>query len=295
LALTLSGVSKKERTERAMQALEQVGIAGEARKKPNELSGGQMQRVAIARSIVNNPEILLADEPTGALDTVTSEQIMKILKDISKNRLVVMVTHNPDIANRYSTRIIKMLDGVVTSDSNPFDPSSVPAKPVVEQPKASDSKVPLRKSKMSFSTALSLSGRNLLTKKSRTIMTSVAGGIGIIGIALILAVSTGVNDYINNLTSDTLSSTPISITSTELNTRQAGQALYESLPAFPNEEEIYVQKTRSVSDYLIKNNITQEYIDYVKKELDTGLYNDNLYKTGLNLDLYGFTPSSPDQ
>ncbi len=166
LALTLSGVSKKERTERAMQALEQVGIAGESRKKPNELSGGQMQRVAIARSIVNNPEILLADEPTGALDTVTSEQIMKILKEISKDRLVVMVTHNPDIANRYSTRIIKMLDGVVTSDSNPFDPSSVPAKPAAAKTETSDNKVTARKSKMSFSTALSLSGRNLLTKKA---------------------------------------------------------------------------------------------------------------------------------
>ena len=183
LALTLSGVSRAERREKARVALEKVGLGDQLNKKPNQMSGGQMQRVAIARALVNNPEILLADEPTGALDTETSVQIMELLKEISQDRLVVMVTHNPDLAEEYSTRIIKLVDGKITDDSNPY------ASEIIENADTKKQKKP----SMSFVTALSLSLKNLLTKKARTFLTSFAGSIGIIGIALILSLSNGVN------------------------------------------------------------------------------------------------------
>lgn len=203
LALTLSGVSKKERYERAKKALEDVGLGDSLNKKPNQLSGGQMQRVAIARALVNDPEIILADEPTGALDTETSIQIMDILKKISSNKLIIMVTHNPDLAEQYSDRIIRLSDGQIVDDTNPYEASS------------SDS-VSLRskdgKTSMSFATALSLSFRNLMTKKGRTFITAFAGSIGIIGIALILSLSTGINDYIDNVEAEALTSYPIEIT-----------------------------------------------------------------------------------
>ncbi len=202
LALTLSGVSKAERRKRAISALEKVGLKDQIKKRPNQLSGGQMQRVAIARALVNNPEILLADEPTGALDTATSIQIMEILKEISKEKLVIMVTHNPDLAEDYSTRIIKLLDGAVISDSNPFD-----GEEKIE--KAKEKKV--KKPSMSLFTALSLSTNNLMTKKGRTVLTSFAGSIGIIGIALILALSNGITAWINSVQEETLSSYPITI------------------------------------------------------------------------------------
>ena len=200
LALTLSGVSKKERKKRAIVALESVGLGDQINKKPNQMSGGQMQRVAIARALVNNPDILLADEPTGALDTVTSEQIMDLLKDIAKDKLVIMVTHNPELAEKYSSRIIKILDGKIIDDSNPYHEK---AKSVREEK--------TKKTSMSFFTALSLSFKNLLTKKGRTMLTSFAGSIGIIGIAMILAISTGVQNYIDAVQQDTLSSFPIQI------------------------------------------------------------------------------------
>lgn len=200
LALTLSGVSKAERRKRAAEALEKVGLADQLNKKPNQMSGGQMQRVAIARALVNNPDILLADEPTGALDSETSVQIMELLKEIAKDRLVIMVTHNPDLATEYSTRIIKLLDGKVIDDSSPFTSDEE-----IKQPKT------VRKTSMTFTTALSLSLNNLLTKKARTFLTSFAGSIGIIGIALILSLSTGVNAYINRVEEETLSSYPITI------------------------------------------------------------------------------------
>ena len=200
LALTLSGVSKKERRKRAIEALESVGLGDQINKKPNQMSGGQMQRVAIARALVNNPDILLADEPTGALDTVTSEQIMNILQEVAKDRLVIMVTHNPELAERYSNRIIRILDGKITDDSNPF-------KDAAKEVRTEKTK----KTSMSFWTALSLSFKNLLTKKGRTMLTAFAGSIGIIGIALILAISTGVQNYIDDVQSDTLSSFPIQI------------------------------------------------------------------------------------
>ena len=199
LALTISGVSKKERRQRAKKALEEVGLKEHINKKPNQLSGGQMQRVAIARALVNNPDIILADEPTGALDTKTSVQIMKILKKISKDKLIIMVTHNPELAEKYSTRVVKILDGLITDDSNPFNGEE------------ENLKAKTGRTSMKFLTAFHLSLNNLMTKKGRTILTSFAGSIGIIGIALILAISTGVQDYINKVEEDTLSSYPITI------------------------------------------------------------------------------------
>ena len=201
LALTLSGISKKEGIEKAKKALKEVGLAEHIYKKPNQLSGGQMQRVAIARALVNDPDILLADEPTGALDSETSIQIMNILKKISNNKLVIMVTHNPELANEYSNRIIKLKDGKITSDSNPFDGKE----------DTSDETNKTGKTSMSFLTALSLSFNNLMTKKGRTILVSLAGSIGIIGIALILALSTGFQNYIDKIQEDTLSSYPLTI------------------------------------------------------------------------------------
>ncbi len=202
LALTLSGVSKAERRKRACEALEKVGLGDQLNKKPNQMSGGQMQRVAIARALVNNPEVLLADEPTGALDSETSVQIMELLKEIAKDKLVIMVTHNPDIAEEYSTRIIRLLDGNIISDSMPYTSK------ILEE---STSKKKIKKPSMSFFTALSLSLNNLMTKKARTFLTSFAGSIGIIGIALILSLSNGVNAYINRVEEETLSSYPITI------------------------------------------------------------------------------------
>ncbi|WP_294450211.1 ATP-binding cassette domain-containing protein [uncultured Ruminococcus sp.] len=220
LALTLSGVSKSERRERAVKALEQVGLGDQLNKKPNQMSGGQMQRVAIARALVNEPDILLADEPTGALDTETSVQIMELLKSISKDKLIIMVTHNPELAMKYSSRIIKLLDGKVIDDSDPLDKNVVePIKKPEKEPTKADIKAAKKerkklKTSMSFLTALSLSRNNLMTKKARTLLTSFAGSIGIIGIALILSISNGVQLYIDQVQSDTLSSYPLQITKT---------------------------------------------------------------------------------
>lgn len=201
LALTLSGVSATERKKRAKKALEEVGLKDQINKKPNQLSGGQMQRVAIARALVNDPDIILADEPTGALDSKTSVQIMELLKSISKDKLIIMVTHNPDLAKEYSTRIIKLLDGNMVSDSKPYEPKKKEEQEFTTKGKKS----------MSIKTALSLSLNNLMTKKGRTFLTSFAGSIGIIGIALILSLSNGVQNYIDSIEEDTLSTYPISI------------------------------------------------------------------------------------
>ena len=202
LALTISGVSRAERRERAVRVLEKVGLGDQLYKKPNQMSGGQMQRVAIARALINDPDILLADEPTGALDSETSVQIMELLKEIAQDKLVVMVTHNPDLAERYSTRIVRLLDGEVKGDTDPFDPETVPVK-AEETGK--------KRPSMSFFTALSLSLNNLMTKKARTILTAFAGSIGIIGIALILSLSNGIQTYIDRVQKDTLSSYPLTI------------------------------------------------------------------------------------
>ncbi|MBQ7392067.1 MAG: ABC transporter ATP-binding protein, partial [Clostridia bacterium] len=234
LALTLSGISPGERKSRAIRALRDVGLASQINKKPSQLSGGQMQRVAIARALVNNPDIILADEPTGALDTATSVQIMEILKKISRKKLIIMVTHNPELAQEYSSRIISMVDGRITNDTNPcWGGSGFDAPAQKEQKKRRKKlfsigiedvekfglggtglrspRMAKRKKSMSFFTALSLSLNNLMTKKARTFMVSFAGSIGIIGIALILSVSTGVNNYINAVQRDTLASYPIQL------------------------------------------------------------------------------------
>lgn len=212
LALTISGVSRAERRVRAKNALEKVGLGGEISKKPNQLSGGQMQRVAIARALVNNPEILLADEPTGALDSETSVQIMELLSEVARDRLVIMVTHNPELAEKYSTRIVRILDGKITGDSNPYHAdASQEGKASAAEKKEKGKEKRLKNRSMSFATALSLSLNNLKTKKGRTFLTSFAGSIGIIGIALILAVSNGVQVYIDRVQEDTLSSYPITI------------------------------------------------------------------------------------
>ena len=227
LALTIAGVSKKERRERAIKALEEVGLKDQIHKKPNQLSGGQMQRVAIARALVNNPDIILADEPTGALDTKTSVQVMEILKKISKDKLIIMVTHNPELAEKYSSRIIKILDGNITEDSNPIQNN--------KQEKTENGKI--KRTSMKFFTAFRLSLNNLMTKKTRTILTSFAGSIGIIGIALILAISTGIQDYINKVEEDTLSSYPLTIANTSIDISSMMEAMIGEAISADEEKE----------------------------------------------------------
>ena len=220
LALTIGGISKKERKQRALQALEEVGLREQAHKKPNQMSGGQMQRVAIARALINNPDILLADEPTGALDTETSVQVMELLKKVAKDRLVIMVTHNPELAEEYSTRIVKLRDGKIIDDSDPFVPNlSDKVAPIYKN---------LGKASMSIWTAFTLSFNNLLTKKGRTILTAFAGSIGIIGIALILSLSTGFQNYIDKIQEDTLTSYPLTITAETADTTSMILAMAET-------------------------------------------------------------------
>lgn len=227
LALTISGVSKAERRKRAIEALEKVGLGNQIHKKPNQMSGGQMQRVAIARALINNPDILLADEPTGALDSETSIQVMELLKEIAKDKLVIMVTHNPELAEKYSTRIVRIKDGLLTDDSDPFEPEQADVPAEGKKKRVS----------MSFLTAISLSLNNLLTKKGRTILTAFAGSIGIIGIALILSLSTGINDYINEIQEATLSSYPIQIFEETADTAALMNAMMDNSPHKSNDGE----------------------------------------------------------
>ena len=227
LALTISGVSKAERRKRAAEALKKVGLGDQLHKKPNQMSGGQMQRVAIARALINNPDILLADEPTGALDSETSIQVMELLKEIAKDRLVILVTHNPELAEQYATRIVRVKDGSIVSDSDPYE--------VPKPEKAADGRK--KRVSMSFFTAVSLSLNNLLTKKGRTLLTSFAGSIGIIGIALILSLSTGINDYINAIQEETLSSYPISIMKETTDISSMFAAIMENSPHGGSDEE----------------------------------------------------------
>ena len=246
LALTLSGISPKERRARAIDALNQVGLGDQLRKRPNQMSGGQMQRVAIARALVNNPDILLADEPTGALDTQTSTQIMEILKKIAEKKLIIMVTHNPELAYEYSNRIIKVLDGKVVDDSNPYtvtEEEAAQKAALIRKEQAESGKKEKKKKSMSFLTALSLSLNNLMTKKARTFMTSFAGSIGIIGIALILSVSTGVNNYIDAVQRDTLSTYPLTIQKEAADygaMMAAMTAVQDSTITDPDPDKIYV-------------------------------------------------------
>ena len=280
LALTLSGVSKSERKKRAKEALEQVGLGDQLNKKPNQMSGGQMQRVAIARALVNDPDILLADEPTGALDTQTSVQIMEILKKISKDKLIVMVTHNPELAETYSSRIIKLLDGEVVSDSDPFTcPAPEPKEKLDKKAAKKAAKAERKKLKtsMNFLTALSLSKNNLLTKKARTILTSFAGSIGIIGIALILSLSNGVQVYIDQVQSDTLSSYPLTVTRTTTSTESMLKIMSEgrnSKDVDHDKDNVYSQNRMSklINSYMqeTKINNLEKFKDFLdgNKEID---------------------------
>ena len=260
LALTLSGVSKKERTKRAKEALKKVGLEDHINKKPNQLSGGQMQRVAIARALVNNPDILLADEPTGALDSKTSVQIMNLLKEVAKDRLVIMVTHNKELAEEYSTRIIELKDGKILGDNNPFDGKNEK----IEENKKD------KKTNMSFFTALSLSLNNLMTKKGRTILTAFAGSIGIIGIALILSLSSGVQEYINRVQEETLTSYPLTIEDASID---LGSALTEaelSKSSIENQEENRIYSNNTIGDtmHLMSSRVQTNNLNLFKKHIE---------------------------
>lgn len=293
LALTLSGISKDERKERAIKALKDVGLEKHINKKPNQLSGGQMQRVAIARALVNDPEIILADEPTGALDSETSVQIMKILKDISKEKLVIMVTHNPDLAKEYSSRIINIKDGQIISDTNPFDGKE---EKVEENKKDS-------KTKMSFLTALSLSFNNLMTKKGRTILVSIAGSIGIIGIALILAVSTGFQNYVDSIQEETLTSYPLTImqessdiTSVLLSMRSGEKSDVEGENVKEQQYIASMLSNISTNDLKSFKSYLEENYSKVKDDLSNVSYNysidPNIYTIDATKKLAKLNPSS---
>lgn len=317
LALTLTGESKEIRRTKAAAALEKVGLSDQVHKRPNQLSGGQMQRVAIARAIVNDPEIILADEPTGALDSKTSIQITDLLKEIAKDRLVIMVTHNDEIANKYSTRLIRLLDGVAISDSHPYTEEELnkDKEILAEKEKQADTIKPLdtknmqeaerkaeearvkkltklkekekrrerRRTSMNYVTALSLSGKNLATKKGRTFLVSFAGSIGIIGIALVLAISNGFSLYISRMQSDTLVGFPLSITQSAMDmssmTAQMG-GNKNDLPQYPDSKDVTVYAPSSKMMHF--NNITDDYISYVEK-LDKSYYNELSYTYSNNM------------
>lgn len=255
LALTLSGVSKAERRERAKKALEEVGLGDQLNKRPNAMSGGQMQRVAIARALVNNPDIILADEPTGALDTETSVQVMEILKNISKDRLIIMVTHNPDLAEKYSSRIIRMLDGKITDDSQPLTEEEVKAELKAYE---GEKKEKVKKPSMSFGTSFMLSLKNLFTKKGRTTLTAFAGSIGIIGIALILAISTGMTTYIDDVQESTLSSYPLTLESTTIELSSLMEAFMNVTAEDRSHEKDAVYKKAALYDMLNAMNSIEE-------------------------------------
>lgn len=273
LALTLSGVSKSERRRRAKEALEKVGLGDQLHKKPNQMSGGQMQRVAIARALVNDPEILLADEPTGALDSETSIQIMELVKEIAKDRLVIMVTHNPDLANDYATRIVKLVDGQIKSDSQPFDPSAEKSETIEKAEKNSQKG---KKTKMGFLTALSLSKNNLLTKKGRTFLTAFAGSIGIIGIALILSLSNGVQVYIDSVEHSTLASYPVTLERETASMSGIMQTMQENHDKDNDEvrdpDRIYTNdmdaKMMQAMMSEVKENDLNEFMDYLETNPD---------------------------
>jgi putative ABC transport system permease protein len=299
LALTLSGVSKSERRKRAMEVLEKVGLGDQIHKKPNQMSGGQMQRVAIARALVNNPDILLADEPTGALDSATSIQIMNILKDISKDKLIIMVTHNPELADKYSSRIIRLLDGKVVDDTNPYNGKECDDDKATDKQDSKNNKLEetgkkakKQKTSMSFATALSLSLNNLMTKKARTILTAFAGSIGIIGIALILSLSHGMRSYIHRVEQDTLSGYPLMIQKTAVD--------YSSFLGMGEEKKIEdkqpgrIYSNSMMSDMINKMltsvtvNDLKSFMSYIESD-ESGikdLTNDIQYSYDVDLNIY---------
>ncbi len=282
LALTLSGVGKKEKRERAIKALQQVGLGDQLNKLPNQLSGGQMQRVAIARAIVNDPEIVLADEPTGALDSETSIQVMQLLKQIAKDRLVIMVTHNPDLADKYSSRIVRLLDGQVIEDTNPYE--------------AKDSelehKKPGKKAAMSIWTAFSLSLRNLFTKKARTILTAFAGSIGIIGIALILSLSSGFQNYIYDVQQDALSNYPLTINSTNVDMASFFQSSgsNQDREEYPDDDTVHSNNFlgdmfNSMTDSIVQNDL-KSLKKYLEENIDRSKISGIQYTYNFNYNIY---------
>lgn len=298
IAMTLSGVPAAERKRRAKDALCAVALGDQINKKPNQLSGGQMQRVAIARALVNNPDIILADEPTGALDSHTSVQIMEILKDVSKTRLVIMVTHNAEMADSYSSRVIRLLDGEVMSDSNPItEPESKTN--IEEHKETAPKKAKLKKTAMSLPTATSLSFKNLLTKRGRTIITAFAGSIGIIGVALVLALSNGLSSYISDMQSQALAGFPVSITTGEQNVNFNDRNLMAQnneetgFDKFTSEDVIY--RYDSSADITKHTNVlTSDYLDYISN-LETALpntVNTISYTRGVNINLLAKDESS---
>lgn len=291
MALTLSGVSKKERRSRAIDVLKKVGLSDHLHKKPAQMSGGQMQRVAIARALINNPDILLADEPTGALDSETSVQIMELLKEIAKDKLVIMVTHNPELAEKYSTRIVNLLDGEIVSDSDPYEDKSI----------ESSERKKHKKISMSFLTALSLSFNNLRTKKGRTILTSFAGSIGIIGIALILALSTGMSSYITDIQKDTMTSYPLTISSETIDFTSAmekdqklANERFESSSENKDRTEVYADYTNlemseMITSSMVENNLTEfkKYLDDPKSDIQQYIgENGIIYNYDVNFSVY---------
>ncbi len=282
LALTLSGVGKKEKRERAVKALQQVGLGDQLNKLPNQLSGGQMQRVAIARAIVNDPEIVLADEPTGALDSETSIQVMQLLKQIAKDRLVIMVTHNPNLADKYSSRIVRLLDGQVIEDTNPYE--------------AKDSelehKKPGKKAAMSIWTAFSLSLRNLFTKKARTILTAFAGSIGIIGIALILSLSSGFQNYIYDVQQDSLSNYPLTINSTNVDMASFFQSSgsNQDREEYPDDNTVHSNNFlgdmfNSMTDSIVQNDL-KSLKKYLEENIDRSKISGIQYTYNFNYNIY---------
>ncbi len=326
LALTIAGISREERIARSKEALDRVGLKDQYYKKPNQLSGGQCQRVAIARALVNNPEILLADEPTGALDTVTSVQIMELIKEISKERLVIMVTHNPELAEQYSTRIVKLLDGNILEDTNPMTDEEIAAEereefaqkeaetaelneltPKEKKAKAKANKKRREKAKMSFFTAFMLSARNLWSKRGRTSMVGFAGSIGIIGIAMVLAFSAGITGYVESMQDDLLSGNPITITKTaydfsalsgminddknneDKTDKQDGRVYISSIVEF------LAKMQKTTSTIVTENTITEEYIDFLKCMPEES-YNAMLFGYGhdLSMSIYTDFKYSPD-
>ncbi len=299
LALTISGVSKEERVARSKEVLNRVGLSKEYNKKPNQLSGGQCQRVAIARALVNNPEILLADEPTGALDSETSVQIMNLIKEISGERLVIMVTHNPELAEQYSSRIVRLKDGLITEDTNPYNPTEQEIKEVAQkdEQELSVKKVEKgkkkEKAKMSFITAFKLSLKNLISKKGRTTMVGIAGSIGIVGIATVLAFSAGIKGYVASMQDDMLSGNPITITeqSYDLDAMTDMMGTSEKIEIIKEPNKVYVDSlvkriaktSNQMNKLLVSNDITKEYVDYIK-QMPNDYYSAMKFGYGLKLE-----------
>lgn len=298
MAMTLSGVGLAERKRRAEEALRIVGLEGQMKKLPNQLSGGQMQRVSIARAIVNNPEIILADEPTGALDSATSVQIMELLKEISRTKLVIMVTHNRELAEQYSTRIVSVKDGEIVGDTMPYDGSdeSSTEKKVEFEVTDKEKKKKLKKSSMSYSTAIKLSFKNLMTKKGRTLMTSIAGSIGIIGVCLVLAISNGFSNYVNELQQTVLAGYPVQIaqetfdTNVLLNMFMGGTSGSDGRTQYPDKDTvIQYNPSEMISSAVIENDFGQDYIDYVNKVKENGWASSVTYSYGMDTTVIGKT------